>query len=207
MSERAFRAVVASVLVGALALAVIVASTIFLLRSPGPSPSASVANSTAFGPTGTPAPTPIPVPVFAATDVIGVGQIPRGGASGKTLVLHFLESSLDAIPNAAGSFQVTLTDHAGDGTTVAFVGTPSVAAPGSLGATARLVAANVLLVSIAGSDTRNVEPISISGLGVSASATAAIGSVNAAVADFTGSLASGIASTVVASPGTVIASP
>ena len=207
MSERAFRAVVASVLVGALALAVIVASTIFLLRSPGPSPSASVANSTALGPTGTPAPTPIPVPVFAATDVIGVGQIPRGGASSKTLVLHFLESSLDAIPNAAGSFQVTLTDHAGDGTTVAFVGTPSVAAPGSLGATARLVAANVLLVSIAGSDTRNVEPISISGLGVSASATAAIGSVNAAVADFTGSLASGIASTVVASPGTVTASP
>jgi hypothetical protein len=207
MSERALRGVVALVLVGALVLAIIVASAIFLARSAEPAPDASVAYSPALGPTRSLAPTPIALPVFGAPAVTAVGLIPRGGSSGRTLVLQFLESSADAIPNAPGSFRVTLTDHAGNGTTVAFVGTPSVAAPGSLGATARLVAANVLLVSIAGSDTRNVEPISISGLGMSASPTAALGSLNAALDDYSGSLATGAASNVLASPGTVIASP
>jgi hypothetical protein len=207
MSERTFRAVVASVLVGALALAVIVATVAFLPRSPEPSPSASVVTSAAPGPTRTLAPTRIPGPVFMAPDVVSVGLTARGASSGKTLVLQFVESSVDAIPDAAGSFQVTLADHAGDGSTVAFVGTPSVVAPGSLGATATLVAPNVLMVSIVASDTLNVELITISGLGISASSTAAIGSLNAELDDFTGSLATGAARNVLASPGSVIASP
>lgn len=207
MSERTFRAVVASVLVGALALAVIVATVVFLPRSPEPSPRASVVTSAAPGPTRTLAPTRIPGPVFVAPDVVSVGLISRGASSDKTLVLQFVESSVDAIPDAAGSFQVTLADHAGDGSTVAFVGTPSVGAPGSLGATATLIAPNVLVVSIVASDIFNVEPITISGLGISASSTAGIGSVNAELDDFTGSLATGAARNVLASPGSVIASP
>lgn len=207
MSERTFRAVVASVLVGALVLAFIVATIVFLPRSPAPSPSPSIAASAAPGPTPAPAPTPAAGPVFVAPDVVSVGLISRGASSGKTLVLQFLESSVDAIPDAPGSFTVTLADHAGDGSTVEFVGTPSLVAPDSLGSTAGLVAPNVLLVSIVASDTRNVELMTISGLGISASSTAAIGSVNAELDDFTGSLATGAARNVLASPGSVIASP
>jgi hypothetical protein len=207
MSERTFRAVVASVLVGTLVLAVIVATAVFLPRSPEPSPSASVVTSAAPSPLRTLAPTPIAGPVFAAPDVVSVGQISRGASSSKTLVLQFLEPSIDAIPDAPGSFRVTLADHAGDGSTVAFVGTPSVDAPGSLGATATLVAPNVLMVTIVASDTFNVEPITISGLGIRASSTAAIGSLNAELDGFTGSLATGAARNLLASPGSVIAGP
>jgi len=207
MSERTFRAVVASVLVGALALAVVVAAAVFLPRSPEPSPSASIVTSPAPSPLRTLAPTPIPGPAFAAPDVVSVGLISRGASSGKTLVLQFLESSADAMPAAPGSFRVTLADHAGDGSTVAFVGTPSVVAPGSLGVTATLVASNVLMVSIVASDTLNVELITIIGLGIGASSTAAIGPVNAELDGFAGSLATGAARNVLASPGSVIASP
>lgn len=206
MSERTFRGVVASVLVGAFALVVVVAAVVFLPPSPGPSPSAS-ATIAAPGPTPIVAPTRIPGPVFATPDVVRVGQISRGASSGMTLTLHFVESSVDAIPDAPGSFRVTLADHAGDGSTVAFVGTPSVDAPGSLGATATLLTPNVLMVSIVASDTLNIEPITISGLGISASSTAAIGSVTAELNGFTGSMATGAASNVLASPGSVIASP
>jgi hypothetical protein len=217
MSEATFRTVVASVLVAALALAVIAAVVVFVQRPSEPLPSASMTSSAAPSPLHSPAPTQIPQrslaptripdPVFVAPGVVSVGQISRGAGSGTTLVLEFIESSVDAIPNAAGSFRVTLSDHAGDGSTVGFIGTPSVAAPGSLGATAILVAPNALMVSIVASDIYNVESITISGLGLGASATAAIGSVNAELKGFTGSLASGAASNILASPGSVIASP
>src|ERR1019366_5690344 len=97
MSERAIRGVVASVLVGALVLAIIVASAIFLARSTEPAPDASVAYSPALGPTRSLAPTPIPLPAFGVPVVTGVGRIRRVCSSGKTLVLQFLESSVDAI--------------------------------------------------------------------------------------------------------------
>ncbi len=102
---------------------------------------------------------------------------------------------------------MTLADHAGDGSTVAFVGTPVVGAPGSLGATARLIAPNVLMVSIVASDTVNVEPITISGLGIKVSSTAAIGPLKAELNAFTGSLATGAANNALASPGSVVTSP
>ena len=63
------------------------------------------------------------------------------------------------------------------------------------------------MVSIVASDTLNVEPITISGLGISASSTAAIGSMKAELDGFSGSLASGVAGDVLASPGSVVASP
>jgi hypothetical protein len=205
MSERTFRAVVASVLVGAFALAVVVAVAVLLPRSPVPTPSASVETSLPPLPTPSIATTRIPGPVLRAS-AIGVGQVPRGGASGNTLVLQFLEVTTDAIPSAAGSFRVTLTDGAGSGSTVAFVGTPSVQAPGSLGATVARLGPNALLVSILGADPNNVELLSIRGFGVSASATAALGAIRIHLDQFSGSLVTGAEASSL-SPGTVAASP
>jgi hypothetical protein len=205
MSERTFRAVVASVLVGAFALAVVVAVAVLLPKSPVPTPSAAVTTSLPPLPTPSIAPTRIPGPVFRAS-VIGVGQIPRDGASGNTLVLQFLEVGIDAIPSATGSFRVTLTDGAGNGSNVGFVGTPSVQAPGSLGATVARLAPNLLLVSILGADPNNVELLSIRGLGISASATAAVGALRVQLDQFSGSLATGAEGSSL-SPGTVVGGP
>lgn len=206
MTEATFRAVVASVLVAALALAVVVA--LFVLRPPSPAPAPSASPSappTAAPLTAAPTATPAPPHVFENIGVTGVGDIPRGGSSGNTLVLRFMEPSPDAIPDAAGSFLVTLTDHAGAGTTVAFTGTASIDAPGSLGVSADLVAKNVLKISIKASDTFNVEPIIITGLGIGASPTTALGSIDAVMSDFTGSFVAGVANDALPSPGTVIA--
>jgi hypothetical protein len=207
MSEGTFRAVVAAVLVGALALAAAVAFAVLQPPSPSPAPGATpTARPTATAPP-TPAPTPTPTPqlVFGEVDVTGVGSVPRAGASATTLVLRFTESSVDAIPDAAGSFTVTLADSAGVGTTLVFTGSPTIDAPGSLGATAELVAANVLRISIVASDTFNVEPITIAGLGIGASSDAAVGPIGARLGDFTGALAAGVANVVLPSPGTVVA--
>ena len=143
--------------------------------------------------------------MFEEVGVTAVGSVPRGGASGTTLVLRFVESSVDAIPDAAGSFTVTLTDHAGGGATLAFTGTVSLDAPGSLGASAELAAGNVLRITIVGSDRVNIEPITVTGLGISASPEAALGSINATLGAFTGSLAGGVANDIVPSPGSVVA--
>ena len=143
--------------------------------------------------------------MFGEVGVTAVGSVPRGGASGTTLVLRFTEPSVDAIPDAAGSFTVTLTDHAGAGTTLDFTGTPSLDAPGSLGASAVLVASNVLKVSIVASDRFSIEPITVTGLGIRASPEATLGSINATLGAFSGSLAGGVANVVLPSPGTVVA--
>jgi hypothetical protein len=206
MSERMFRAVVALVLLGGLALAVMVA-VVLLPRSVEPLPSASTTASLPASPVLTAAPTHNPGPVFAPPGVVSVGMIERGSRSGETLVLQFLESAADAIPDAPGSFRVTLTDHAGDGTTVAFVGTPTVVAPDSLGATATLVAPNVLMVSTLASDQLNVELMTVSGLGIEASSTAALGSVGAELNGFTGSMVTGAEANILASPGSITARP
>lgn len=155
-----------------------------------------------------PAPTPTPTPqlVFGELGVTAVGGVPRGGTSGTTLVLRFVESSADAIPDAAGSFTVTLTDSAG-GATLAFAGAPTIDAPGSLGASAELVATNVLRISIVAADTFNIEPITIAGLGIGASDDAALGPMAAELGDFSGALAAGVTDGTLASPGTVIAGP
>jgi len=206
MSERTFRAVVAAVLVGALALAAAVAFAVLQPPSTSPAPGATATARPIATAPPTPAPTPTPTPqlAFAEVGVTPVGGVPRGGTSGTTLVLRFVEPSVDAIPNAEGSFTVTLRDSTGVGTTLAFRGTPAIDAPGSLGATAELVAANVLRISIVASDTFNVEPIAITGLGIGASGDAALGPIGARLGDFTGALAAGIAGDNVPSPGTVV---
>jgi hypothetical protein len=170
-----------------------------------PAPSATIETSLLPQPTPSIAPTRVSGPAFRAS-VIGVGQISRGGSSGNLLVLQFLEVGVDAIPSTVGSFRVTLTDDAGDGSTVGFVGTPSVQAPGSLGATVASLAPSVLLVSIRGADPNNVELLSIRGLGISASATAALGALRIHLDQFSGSLVAGAEGSSL-SPGTVVASP
>ena len=205
MSERTFRAVVAAVLVGALALAAVVAFAVLQPPASSPAPGATLAVRPT--PIPTPAPTPTPGFVFGDVGVTPVGNVPRGGASGMTLVLRFVEPSVDAIPGAKGSFTVTLSDAADAGTTLLFTGTPTLDAPGSLGARAGLSAANVLTISIVGSDARNIEPITVTGLGIRATAGAALGPIGATLGDFTGSLAGGVANLVLLSPGTVVAGP
>jgi hypothetical protein len=146
-------------------------------------------------------------PAFDDVTVVGVGTIQRGGASAATLSLSFNEASVAAIARGAGSFEVTLTDSAGSGTAVSFLGSPSTAkSPGSLGASAS-VSGNVLTIQIRDSDTLNIEPIIVTGLGIAASSTAAPGPLVATMGAFTGSLAGGAATNVLVSPGSVVSNP
>lgn len=152
----------------------------------------------------TPPPPTRPPVALGPVDVSGVGDITQGGESENELTLHFTEPTQAAIGGGPGSFQVTLTDHAGLSETIRFAGTPSIDVPGSLGATATLSGPNVLRVDIVDSDSFNVEPITISGLRIKASPTAALGSINAVVSGCTGSLAGCTATNVLASPGSVV---
>ena len=157
-------------------------------------------------PTSQPTPTPTP-PAFASVTVSGVGTIPRGGSSAATLTLSFNEASAAAIGRGPGSFQVTLSDQTGSASTLSFVGTPSTAkSPGSLGASATVFGA-VLAVRILDSDQVNIEPIIVTGIGISVSSTAALGSIKATMGGFTGSLSGGATNDVLASPGSVVSSP
>jgi len=205
VSERTFRAVVAAVLVGALVLAAFVAFAV--LRPPAPSPAPTARPTTTAAPTPLPTPTPTPQLVFGEMDVTAVGSVPRDGASGTTLVLRFVESSVDAIADAAGSFTVTLADAAGAAGTLLFTGSPALDVPGSLGADVEIVGPGVLRISITAADQLNIEPITVTGLGIGASAEAALGPISATLGDFEGSLAAGVASATLPSPGTVVAGP
>ncbi len=131
----------------------------------------------------------------------------QGAESDNGLVLAFTELAPAAIGAGSGSFWVILTDQAGFAGRLTFTGTPSIAAPGSLGATVTLSAPNVLTISILDSDSLNVEPMTVTGLGIRASSTAAIGPINAELGAFSGSLATGAEPNTLASPGSVIAGP
>jgi hypothetical protein len=159
-------------------------------------------------PTPTPPPPPTPAPpALASVTVAGVGTIHRGGSSAATLSLSFTEASIASIGRGPGSFEVTLTDSAGTGGEVSFLGTPSTAkSPGSLGASAT-ASGNVLTVSIVDSDTVNIEPIIVTGLGIAATSGAALGPIEGTMSAFTGSLAGGATNDVLASLGTVVSNP
>jgi hypothetical protein len=115
---------------------------------------------------------------IASASITGTsaGNVAQGSTSVGTASYLFTENSIAALPNAAGSMTVTITPAAPGVGTVTWSGTPVVSAPGSLGATAS-VAGNVLTINVAASDPLNVETISISGLKVTASATASPGAV------------------------------
>lgn len=151
-------------------------------------------------------PTRPPV-AFAPIELTGVGDVARASASGEDLVIRVTEASPAAIRSGPGSFQVTLTDHAGLPDSVSFTGTPTVIAPGSLGVIATLTRPNVLTVEIVDSDTINIEQMTIESLGIRASATAALGAVNAIVSGCAGSLAGCTATNVLPSPASVVAGP
>ncbi len=153
----------------------------------------------------TPPPPTRPPIALAPVEVTAVGEIAQDGESAAALVLRFTEVANAAITAGSGSLQVTLTDHAGLPDTLGFTGTPSIEAPGSLGASATLSRANVLTISIVDSDSFNIEQITITGLGIKASASAALGAINAAVSGCAGSLAGCTASNVLLSPGSVVA--
>ena len=160
---------------------------------------------TGCAPAPTPPPPSRPPVALAPIEVTGVGEITQGGTSPDELVLHVTEAGNATIGTGPGSFQVTLTDHAGLPDTIAYTGTPSVSGPGSLGVTASLTAPDVLTVSIVDSDTLNIETITIEGLGIRASPAAAPGSINAVIGGCSGSLAGCTATNVLTSPGSVVA--
>jgi hypothetical protein len=143
---------------------------------------------------------------FASVPIVGnAGNVPVGGTSAANVSFTFTEQTATSIAtNASGSFTVTICDATLPVTVppaacsnpggVSFSGTPSVVgSTGSLGASASLIAPNVLKVSISGSDTssQGIESIFISGLKISASSTALAGAINATMGAFTGSLAAG----------------
>ena len=53
----------------------------------------------------------------------------------------------------------------------------------------------------------NIEPIIVTGLGISASSTAALGPIKATMGGFTGSLAGGATDGALASPASVVGNP
>ncbi|MGO9179826.1 MAG: hypothetical protein ACLQBX_08670 [Candidatus Limnocylindrales bacterium] len=170
-------------------------------QAPTPSPATSASTSSL----ATSAPTPSVA--LARVTVTGVGAIRRGGSSPDTLAFSFIEAGASAFGRGPGSFDVTILDHAGSDLTLRFTGTPSAAkSPGSLGATATIIA-DVLTIRILDSDPYHVEPIIVTGIGIAASPTAAIGPIFATMGSFTGSLAGGATNDVVASPAVVTAGP
>jgi hypothetical protein len=118
--------------------------------------------------------------VSAAVSVTSVGNVPRGG-SATGLVYTFTESAAGCIPNSAGSLTVTIADSAA-GATVSYTGTPVVSTPGSMGTITSSASGQVLTVSWTASDTLNIESITVSGLGISATTVAALGAISATLA-------------------------
>jgi hypothetical protein len=152
-----------------------------------------------------PPPSPTPPPAFGPVEVTGIGDLVAGGESPRTLVLRFSEPSNAAIGPGPGSLQLVLTDAAGGADALSFTGTPTLDAPGSLGVSAKLTVHNVFTISIVDSDAFNVEPITITGVGIKASSGAAPGPINLTVAACAGSLMGCTASATLQSPGTVVA--
>lgn len=121
-------------------------------------------------------------PAVASTSVASAGSVLPGKTSAGTAAFTFTENSIGAFPNADGTLTVTIADSA-SASTVHFSGTPVVSAPGSLGATAALGSGGTsFTVSIVGSDTTNIEQITISGLRIAADAGAAGGAIGATLA-------------------------
>ena len=124
--------------------------------------------------------------VFATTLVTSAGNLPAGGISSGTATFQFIENSPAAYPPGGGTLTVTITDSANN-STVHFSGTPTLQAPGSLGATLT-VAPNSFTVNAVASDTSNVEKVTVSGLAITADVGAAAGDIKATL---TGTLAPG----------------
>ena len=140
------------------------------------------------------------VPALASTSVTSAGSVLPGGASAGTASFTLTETTASGFPNASGTLTVTIADSA-SAPTVHFSGTAVLSAPGSLGATLLLVpGATSFTVTTSGADNSNVEPITVSGLRISADSGAAAGAIKAAMS---GSLAGAIISPTATASGTV----
>ena len=148
--------------------------------------------------------------VLGAVTVGSAGNVPRAGTSTGTVTITFTESAAACLANPlAASPDLTVTiDQAG----VTFGGTPTVSAPGSLGATAS-ASGGVLTINLTNSDPLNVETLVIGGLTLSATAAAPLGTVTATlggdaatIACFTGgtTTATGVISTGIAAGSTSV---
>ena len=144
--------------------------------------------------------------VSAATSVTSVGNVPRGG-SATGLVFSLTESSAACLANAAGSATITIADSA-SAATVSYTGAAAASGPGSLGTLTASASGQVLTINWTASDTLNIESITVSGLGISATTAAATGAIMATLASADiacfqpGGTASGVLATGVAISGT-----
>lgn len=140
------------------------------------------------------------VPALASTSVVSAGSVLPGGSSVGTASFTLTESSVGGFPDASGTLVVTIADSA-SGSTVHFSGTPVLSAPGSLGATVALGPSGTsFVVTTAGADIANIEPITVSGLRISADVGAATGLISAVMS---GSLVAGILSPTTTASGIV----
>lgn len=123
--------------------------------------------------------------VFASTSVTSAGAIAAGSTSTGTASFTFTENSAIAF-NTTGTLTVTILD-ANSANTLTFSG-GTLTAPGSLGASLS-VSGNTFTVTTTGFDNNNVEQITVSGLKIAASTSAAAGAIGATLG---GSLASAV---------------
>jgi hypothetical protein len=139
----------------------------------------------------------------AWTSVIPVGNIPVGGTSTGTATFTFTENSFAAF-TGPGSLMVTVLDYSGGDTMTLSGGT--VIGTGSL-APSLSMGSHTFTVTTFSSDPANVEQFTVSGIAISASASAAPGPVQATMS---GSLAGPVAQgglLALAAPGTVTGPP
>jgi hypothetical protein len=140
------------------------------------------------------------VPALASTSVTSAGSVLPGSTSAGTAAFTLTENSVNGFPIAGGTLTVAISDSAG-APTVHFSGAPILSAPGSLRATVALGSSGTsFIVTTGGADNLNIEPITVSGLRISADAGAAVGPVKAALS---GSLVSGVLSPTATASGTV----
>ena len=140
------------------------------------------------------------IPALASTSVTSAGNVLPGSSSAGTASFTLTENSVSGFPNASGTLVVTITDSA-NASTVHFSGTPVLSAPGSLGATVALGPAGTsFVVTTSGADNANIEPITVSGLRISADIGAATGPIKAVMS---GSLVAGILSPTTTASGII----
>jgi hypothetical protein len=126
---------------------------------------------------------------LASTAVTSAGTVPVGGTSAGTASFTFTENGPGGFPASGGTLIVTIKDSVSN-STVHFTGTPTIVAPGSLGATVAITGAgSSFTVTAVASDTATPEIITVSGLRISADAGAALGPI---IATLGGTLAPGL---------------
>ena len=142
------------------------------------------------------------VPALASTSVTSAGSVLPGGTSAGTASFTLTENSVSAFANE------TRVERSRSRSPTARVRPRSILRahlssrlPGSLGATVALGSAGTsFIVTTAGADNNNIEPITVSGLRISADAGAAAGPIKAAMS---GSLVGAIISPTATATGTV----